>query len=422
MKKIFLLFGLMIILVGYIHSAQATNYGLRQVAINQAFELAMSEVVQVGDYPIRIKFEGLSVVDCAPGYTQCGSDLAGIEIFHPFGSYKALIAENEVRSYQGASLKVVDIDGNSVTILLSASEFPHNPGTNIRTSDGTIWFINSEYQRQPYTSAGAFLSYGFNQFSLVANANGVDLFLPVGSFVPPADGKVICSDRGTDKGTCYLITEGMKAGFVSSQVFTALGYRFNRVLSGDVSFLPVAPVIFMATERHRTGALINNQGTVGYVTGNGYVLFPSPAVFDSWGFSFEDVIPANKDDNAALSNLGTLADRQAYQLSPNPIGGGAPTVDLKINGSDSSIEVLEGSDLSITWTSSNATDCGFAGAGNLFSGSEINNAVSLNGQITVENVSRGLNNHNEIILSCVNNTVTSSTPARDKIFVDVVVQ
>src|SRR5579864_633724 len=95
----------------------------------------------------------------------------------------------------------------------------HSAGVNVKSSDGTIYFITTDGQRRPYTSAGAFLSYGLNSFGNVAVASAEDLSLPVGSFIPPQDGKIICSDRGGDKGTCYLISQSAKVGFPSAAIF-----------------------------------------------------------------------------------------------------------------------------------------------------------------------------------------------------------
>src|SRR5258708_22550113 len=106
------------------------------------------------------------------------------------------------------------------TVLLGLAPFAaqagaHANGTKVVKSDGTVgMIINGQFRA--YTSAGAFLSYGFNSFDSVVTANSDDLALPMGSFIPPQDGKVICSDRGADQGTCYLITAGQKAGFTSA--------------------------------------------------------------------------------------------------------------------------------------------------------------------------------------------------------------
>ncbi|MDR3642057.1 MAG: hypothetical protein P4L74_00315 [Candidatus Doudnabacteria bacterium] len=189
-------------------------------------------------------------------------------------------------------------------------------GANISTANGTVYTItteNGQTVRRPYTSAGAFLSYDFNTWTGVVSASPEDLALPEGSFIPPRDGKVFCSDRGGDKGTCYLITAGQKSGFTSADVFHGLGYSFNNVQYGDVSFLNATSTINTSAAAHQPGTLVNKNGTVYLVGGNGLLGIPDPATLQSWGFSFQDIVQAN-DADILLPTGGVLSSRQPEQL------------------------------------------------------------------------------------------------------------
>jgi len=210
----------------------------------------------------------------------------------------------------GSALAVA-VSAFPVTALAAA----HSAGTNIKSSDGTIWMVMPDNTRRAYTSAGAFLSYGFNSWSGVVDANADDLALPVGSFIPPQDGKIICSDRGTDKGTCYLITGAMKGGFTSEAVFKGLGFSFSRATYGDVSWMSSTSNIDNTTAAHRPGVLVNNGGTVQLVGSAGLLGVPDQTTFNSWGFSFSDVVLANAADKA-MTQTGVMAARVAGQLSP----------------------------------------------------------------------------------------------------------
>ena len=194
----------------------------------------------------------------------------------------------------------------------------HLSGSVVKTSDGTVWFITSDNMRRAFTSAGAFLSYGSLSFSQVVDANSADIALPSGAFIPPMDGKVICSDRDDSyakKGTCYLITNGNRAAFTSDKVFAGLGFKFNRTTTGDTSFMPTAANINDTISAHRPGVLINNNGTIQVIRSNGLTGIPSEAVFNSWGYNFADVVPANAADLAMVqSNI--MLSRQAGQLNP----------------------------------------------------------------------------------------------------------
>jgi hypothetical protein len=191
---------------------------------------------------------------------------------------------------------------------------PHDSGTNI-VSNGTVYMIVNG-QRRAYTSEGAFLSYGFNSWGTVVPANSEDLALNEGSFIPPRDGKIVCSDRGTDKGTCYLISNGKRSAFVSETVFKQLGFSFSKALYGDVSFLEKDSDISNSADQHRPGVLINRNGTIYLISPNGLMGIPNPQVLSTWGYTFADAIPANAKD-ALIAEYSVIANRQGGQLKPS---------------------------------------------------------------------------------------------------------
>jgi hypothetical protein len=194
----------------------------------------------------------------------------------------------------------------------------HSAGSVVKTSDGTVWFITTDGHRRAFTSGGAFLSYGFLSFAMVVDANSGDTALPAGSFIPPQDGKIICSDRDDSyakKGTCYLITAGKRAAFTSSAVFTGQGFSFARSTKGDVSFMPTDTNISSATAAHRAGVLVNNKGTIQLVGTSSLMGIPSASVFQTWGYSFADTVTANAADKL-MTQSGVMMSRVTGQLSP----------------------------------------------------------------------------------------------------------
>jgi len=197
--------------------------------------------------------------------------------------------------------------------------YAHGLGTNISAPDGTVYAVtsqNGQTVRRPYTSAGAFLSYGFNSWGSVVAASSDDMALPLGSFIPPQDGKIICSDRGSDKGTCYIISRAQKFGFPSASVFTQQGFSFSHALSGDVSFLPSGAALESANQGHNPGTIVNKDGTLYFVGNNsGLWGFPSASIFTGWGYSFADAVTANSADRS-LSVTQVLPARQAGSISP----------------------------------------------------------------------------------------------------------
>ncbi len=233
----------------------------------------------------------------------------------------------------------------------------HAPGTIFRSSpsDQTIWFITNDNSRRAFTSGGAFLTYGFLNFGQVVDGNSDDMGLTAGSFIPPRDGSIFCatSTKGSDvAGECALITGGMKARFTSAAVFAGQGYSFSRAQYGDSSFLANTSNIDNAGAAHRQGALVNVSGTV-YLVGTSTLLgIPSVDVFNTWGYSFADVVPANAADNS-MTKSGVMCARVPGQLNPSFTG----TCDDDDDDDDTSDGSLDGGETSIEdFQVSNAAD------------------------------------------------------------------
>ncbi len=211
--------------------------------------------------------------------------------------------------------EAVSAGGSSSGSKTTSSE-AHPLGTIINIG-GTLYTITKNNQnqvvRRPYTSAGAFLSYGFNSFGTVVEASEADKNLSVGDFIPPQDGRVVCSDRGSDLGTCYQITNRQKAGFVSEDVFTGLGFSFENAIYGDISFLPTTSNIETASQAHLPGTIIMNNNTIQLVSNSGLLGFPSLQTFLSWGYDLDMVVPANSFDTSFVQN-SVVGPRQAGQI------------------------------------------------------------------------------------------------------------
>ena len=92
-----------------------------------------------------------------------------------------------------------------VLLTQTADAAAHSVGANVKFLDGTVYALMKDDTRRPFTSAAAFLSYSYNNWETVVPSNQDDLDIPIGDYIPPRDGSIICSDRGEDKSTCYFI-------------------------------------------------------------------------------------------------------------------------------------------------------------------------------------------------------------------------
>jgi len=247
-------------------------------------------------------------VDLAGTPTQAGNSAITVEVFNTIHSLDINKTYSLTVNPAPASINV----NNNV-----GSGQAHPTNTNIAGPDGTVYLIQNGF-RSPYTSAGAFLSYGFNSWANVVTANSGDMALPItpygGSstvtyFIPPRNGSLI-----NDKGTIYIMTQGQRAGFVSSQVFLGLGYSFTNAQPGDTSFMGTLAPIDSTAMVHPDGTLVNDSGTI-YIMKNGTRMgFPSMDVFTSWGFKIKEVVPANSYDKVAPLS-GVVPTKLVSQLN-----------------------------------------------------------------------------------------------------------
>src|SRR3989338_6441769 len=200
-------------------------------------------------------------------------------------------------------------------VVPQASAAAHSNGCLVNAS-GTIWYLENG-TRRGFPSVTVLESHGFN-LSQVVTANTDDNALPAGSVMVYADGTLV---KGPSDPLVYLVANGQKRGFVSGSVYTGLGFSWANVVTAAVDTfadLPMGANLESATERHTSGVLVNDSGTIWQMTATGRKGVPSMEVFNSYGFSFARVVAANAADLAA-ANEGVLTARASCT------GGGTTT-------------------------------------------------------------------------------------------------
>lgn len=193
-------------------------------------------------------------------------------------------------------------------------------GNNV-VYNGTVYYVlPSGTHKQPYTSAGAFLSYSFNSWSAVLPATTADIALPVTTSTPPGsvDSVPLYVNPRTgslinDNGTIYIVTGGVRAGFSSAHVFLSLGYSFSNAMPGDTSFMMTLAPINSDQISHPNGTVVNEDGTLYLMDFGNKVGFPSMEVFNSWGFKLNEVVKANSYDKAR-PQTGVMQMMQPHQF------------------------------------------------------------------------------------------------------------
>lgn len=166
-----------------------------------------------------------------------------------------------------------------------------------------------------YSSAAVFLSYKKNSWTSLVQANGDDLALGKGPLIPFAFGTLV-----NDNGTIYVMSDDgngnfssnlndIKYGIPDATTFLSLGYKWSNVVTADTSFMPAANTV-SASSAHLPGTLVNDKGTIYYITKYGKIGITSMDEFTSKGFNLQNVVPANKQDISLSADMygwaGTL--------------------------------------------------------------------------------------------------------------------
>src|SRR3989338_5615425 len=190
----------------------------------------------------------------------------------------------------------------SLAVLPVAAVEAHPAGTLV-LSGGTVWHVSDDGTgRHGIDSLAKFQSHRFD-FADVVPANSADLALPDLGLLSWGNGVLF-----NDGGTVYQVAGGTKHGFTSAANFTGNGFSFGTVVSGSLSGVPAGANISDTTGAHLEGTFVVSGGTVWMITATGRKGVTSPGVLYSYGAGFCDVVVANAAD-LALTNEGNAAFR-----------------------------------------------------------------------------------------------------------------
>lgn len=186
---------------------------------------------------------------------------------------------------------------------------------------GTVYKVEEGYWR-PFRSESVFRSHGYD-FSQVRRAGTDDLqYKKDGWVMIYRDGTLV---KGPDALVVYLVANGEKRGFENAPAFLGLGYDFANVKTANTETfadLPDGINIGSSDIAHPIGTLVNLNGTIYIITARGRLAFSSAEDFESYGFSFDNVVPANLADRL-LSEVGVAGERE---VASGGGGGGSAGV------------------------------------------------------------------------------------------------
>src|SRR3989344_3952139 len=210
-----------------------------------------------------------------------------------------------------------------------------HPAGTLVLSGQTVWHISDDgTMRHGIDSLAKFLSHRYS-FANVAPANSADLALPDGGILSWGSGALI-----NDGGTVYQVSGGMKLGFTSAAVWQvtatgrkgvsspgvlySYGAKFSDVAIANSADLALADQGLLS---FRTGALVNDGGTLFAVTATGKRGFPSASCYTGFGFNFSMPVAGSTAGLTAGANY--CADSGSPTPTPTaPTSAGVLAVSL----------------------------------------------------------------------------------------------
>ncbi len=149
-----------------------------------------------------------------------------------------------------------------------------------------------------------------------------------------------------NNGTVYLVSQNGLYGFPDLATFNSWGYSFSQIVTANstevnltmIGLVPMKSVVCASpldqingkcpvansntvSVAARVGAIINLNGTIYLVGKDGLYGFPDLATFNSWGYSFSQIVTANSTE-VNLTMIGLVPIRSQGCSSPlDQIGG-----------------------------------------------------------------------------------------------------
>lgn len=179
-------------------------------------------------------------------------------------------------------------------LLGASSDIRADKVERLVLDNGTVFLI-SKGERRGFPSPEVFFSHGYS-FDHLQPATPEDLTIPEKPVMVFREGTLA---KQISDPTVYIIAGQEKRPFTSGEVFTRLGYSFKNLVldSSDIlSLVPAGQKIDSPEISHPEGSLVNIEGTICKVQSSGRECFSSPEVFESHGYSFDKVVPANQLD------------------------------------------------------------------------------------------------------------------------------
>ncbi len=196
-----------------------------------------------------------------------------------------------------------------VLVVNPAATAPSTGGINL--PDGTVLkipgdptvYLISGGKIKPFTSANEFLGQGYKWSDVQEVDSSQVANVPLSGGDTPSFYPYPSGSLINDNGTIYFISGHTKVPFTNWQAFDGLGYLLKNVVAGDLTNYVRATnyLITTANATHPWGSWVIHNGTVYYSSQDGLIGVPSAQVFTSNGGNWNLLVKANSYDVEVLN-------------------------------------------------------------------------------------------------------------------------
>lgn len=192
---------------------------------------------------------------------------------------------------------------------------PYASGTLLKVKgDSTVWLIENGKRKGIPSASILEAKYRWEDVVEVLSSSVLSEYA-VGENAKYPDGTLV---KGSGNTVYVVADNGQKRGITSAEVFEGLGYKWENIVTvsdAEISAYPTAGAVASA-DAHPNGALINDNGTIYQIINGQRRGIPTPNVFETNRFGWDNVAIATVNDKAlpAGTNLsfpdGTLIREQ----------------------------------------------------------------------------------------------------------------
>ncbi|MCL5436108.1 MAG: hypothetical protein M1275_03440 [Patescibacteria group bacterium] len=181
-------------------------------------------------------------------------------------------------------------------------------------ADGTVYLIQNG-QRLGFPSTDVFSSYGYT-FDMVLPASEADMGLPQGPNLKFAPNTLVLDT--TDGRTMYLMfDDGVHPiPSLTEMAFLKADGRFYYAAALNAYPKAAAVGLDLIYVNHPAGSLVDVSSTINLITAQGRKPFPSAEVFSSYGYTFDSVFPSTTLDES-LPKLPDMQYRDGTLVNDN---------------------------------------------------------------------------------------------------------